>query len=263
MHEPSKPPLRVAVVDRAGLGLEPLLASAGVRVLPKDAEKFADVFLVSITCPYQLEEIARLTALAPHVRAVTIATYENSSLSADALAAGSSAHLAVPIDPSLLASTLQIVAEAPNFGGPPHVAQRRITGSDVDSDPAPITQDAPAPRLCIIDDDSLVREVLGRMCEKLGAHTSGFATRSEAIAADETGEWDLVLCDSRIPSDPLGEPEFLNALQEKNPSAVVALMSGGDRALPPGVHFFEKPLRAVDIRTIVDLAARKAPRYVA
>lgn len=262
MEDTSRAPLRVAIVDEAGFGIDQMLQSADLRLLRTDATEFADVWVVTLACPSHLDAIESIRTGGNGARVVTIASYENGSLGARAIMAGSSAHLAAPLEPGLLATTLRTVACAPAFHSSPVVASRQAEEPAV-ATPEQVATSNRAVRIAIIDDDALVAQVLARMCERLGASAHVFGSRGEALRSDELASFDLLLCDTRIPDDSVTESELFAALERTNPPTVIAVMSGGYRQVDPNVHFFAKPLDVADIQRLVDLAAERTPRYTA
>jgi putative nucleotidyltransferase with HDIG domain len=82
----------------------------------------------------------------------------------------------------------------------------------------------PPSRILVLDDEKQVRDCVGRQLKTCGYDTAVAATAIEALTLMESGSFDLVVCDLRMPVS--GGIEFLQQATTKHTETGVVLMSG-------------------------------------
>jgi CheY-like chemotaxis protein len=108
----------------------------------------------------------------------------------------------------------------------------------------------PDPRILLVDDNTIVRDMLVDLVESLGYHTDAAAGGEEALALFDRGHYGMVLTDLLMPG--MSGWDVLAALRQRDPHVPVVIVTGspvvGDpRASQPGVAVLKKP---VDVTTL-------------
>lgn len=105
----------------------------------------------------------------------------------------------------------------------------------------------------VVDDEEPVGDVLSGMLHELGYETQMFTNAREALAAYRPGRVDAVIVDVRMPG--MDGLEFTRALREKDPRAVVIILTGypsvedAVEAIKMGaLDYLTKPFRIEEIR---------------
>jgi len=145
------------------------------------------------------------------------------------------------------------ITEAPeelweSVGGP----QRHSFGHAVDNRkaaPSEGTDGGGQPlRVMVVDDDELVRAVVGEMLRAAGHHVEVAAGPQDALALFSSGHFDVVLTDESMP-DMLGS-ELAVQIKASRPETAVVLLTGwgsglsGAGELPHGIDMIlGKPVR--------------------
>jgi CheY-like chemotaxis protein len=108
----------------------------------------------------------------------------------------------------------------------------------------------PDPRILLVDDNTIVRDMLVDLVESLGYHTDAAAGGEEALALFDRSHYGMVLTDLLMPG--MSGWDVLAALRQRDPHVPVVIVTGspvvGDpRASQPGVAVLKKP---VDVTTL-------------
>jgi putative nucleotidyltransferase with HDIG domain len=82
----------------------------------------------------------------------------------------------------------------------------------------------PRPRILVLDDEKPIRDCIRCELHLMGYQTAGAASSQEALHVLNSGPFDLVVCDVRMPGS--GGMEFLREAVERHPETGVVLMSG-------------------------------------
>jgi CheY-like chemotaxis protein len=106
----------------------------------------------------------------------------------------------------------------------------------------PVNQD---PRILLVDDNTIVRDMLVDLVGSLGYHTDAAAGGEEALELFDRGHYGMVLTDLLMPG--MSGWEVLAALRQRDPHVPVIIVTGspvvGDpRASQPGVAVLKKPV---------------------
>lgn len=114
--------------------------------------------------------------------------------------------------------------------------------------------------ILVVDDDELLRVVLGRALEEAGHTVSTAAGGLAAIASLESDSYDLVICDVFMPE--MDGFETLRAVKDRAPDLPVVAISA-DRRWPamPSPDFLEMAVAlgaTAGLRKPLDLQALKA-----
>ncbi|MFL9823250.1 response regulator [Rhodoplanes sp. SY1] len=115
--------------------------------------------------------------------------------------------------------------------------------------------------ILVVDDDELLRVVLGRALEEAGHTVSAVAGGRDAVASLGTGRYDLVICDVFMPD--MDGFETLRAVKDRAPDLPVVAISAERRSRPgvPSPDFLEMAVAlgaAAGLRKPLDLKALKA-----
>jgi CheY-like chemotaxis protein len=103
----------------------------------------------------------------------------------------------------------------------------------------------PDPKILLVDDNTIVRDMLVDLVGSLGYHTDAAAGGEEALALFDRGRYGIVLTDLVMPG--MSGWEVLAALRQRDPHIPVVIVTGspvvGDpRAAQPGVAVLKKPV---------------------
>jgi CheY-like chemotaxis protein len=114
-----------------------------------------------------------------------------------------------------------------------------------------MTSSAPGPKILLVDDNAVVRDMLVDLVESLGYAADAASGGAEALALFDRNRYDIVLTDLLMPG--MSGWEVLTAVRERDPRMPVVIITGtpavGDpRASQPGVAVLKKPidLKALD-----------------
>jgi len=105
-------------------------------------------------------------------------------------------------------------------------------------------------RIILVDDNSVVRDMLVDLGGALCYHADGAASGEEALALFDQGHYDVVLTDLLMPG--MIGWDVLEAVRQRDSQIPIIIITGspvvGDpRAVRPGVAVLKKP---VDVRTL-------------
>lgn len=118
-------------------------------------------------------------------------------------------------------------------------------------------------RVLVIDDDTVVRDVLQDVVTSLGYAADIAASGPEGIALFETGRYDVVLTDLRMPG--MTGWEVLAAVRALDPRIPVIIVTGSavhpddDRIAQPGVALVKKPVEADALEEALSRALGRGP----
>lgn len=130
-------------------------------------------------------------------------------------------------------------------------AQKRNLELEAQLQP-PVQEDEGPPRVLIVDDEEVVREVLEQVLTRRGYRFQSANTGEMALSALEQGTWDLVISDKNLPG--MSGLDVLRAVKERAPTTEFILMTGyasmdsAIEALNQGaVAYLEKPFEHVKV----------------
>ena len=142
----------------------------------------------------------------------------------------------------------------------------------IDGEPRPTPvglSDSLGETILLVEDDSQVRAVVGRMLESLDYRvlTAGDGEGALALAKAFDGPIDLLVTDLIMPG--LGGREVAGRLRESNPETAVLYMSGySDEAITrrgvvdPNASFLEKPFATADLaRRVREILAQRSRAF--
>lgn len=111
-------------------------------------------------------------------------------------------------------------------------------------------------RVCIVDDEAGVRELLQLMCESIALEVATFDSAETFLAGGEASQWDLMLLDIDMPG--MNGLELLETLRRRGLSQPVVMISGAQdearvsRARQLGAaNFFGKPFCLAELRQCI------------
>ena len=101
------------------------------------------------------------------------------------------------------------------------------------------------PKVLLVDDNTIVRDMLVDLVGSLGYHTDGAASGQEALALFDRHRYSVVLTDLVMPG--MSGWDVLAALRQRDAHLPVIIVTGspvvGDpRAFQPGVAVLKKPV---------------------
>jgi len=104
---------------------------------------------------------------------------------------------------------------------------------------------SPDPRILLVDDNHVVRDMLVDLVGSLGYRADAAASGVEALALFDRGQYDVVLTDLMMPG--MSGWEVLAALRQRDPQLPIIILTGtpaiGDpRAAQTGVAVLRKPI---------------------
>jgi CheY-like chemotaxis protein len=111
-------------------------------------------------------------------------------------------------------------------------------------------------KILLVDDNTVVRDMLVDLVGSLGYHADAAAGGEEALAMFDRGQYGMVLTDLLMPG--MSGWDVLAALRQRDPHVPVIIVTGspvvGDpRASQPGVAVLKKP---VDVATLDSMIKR-------
>jgi CheY-like chemotaxis protein len=100
-------------------------------------------------------------------------------------------------------------------------------------------------KILLVDDNTVVRDMLVDLVGSLGYHADAAAGGEEALAMFDRGQYGMVLTDLLMPG--MSGWDVLAALRQRDPHVPVVIVTGspvvGDpRASQPGVAVLKKPV---------------------
>jgi CheY-like chemotaxis protein len=120
-----------------------------------------------------------------------------------------------------------------------------------------MTSSAPDPKILLVDDNAVVRDMLVDLVGSLGYVADAASGGAEALALFDRNRYDIVLTDLLMPG--MSGWEVLAAVRQRNPRMPVVIITGtpavGDpRASQPGVAVLKKP---VDVKALDETIREK------
>jgi CheY-like chemotaxis protein len=112
------------------------------------------------------------------------------------------------------------------------------------------------PRLLLVDDNAVVRDMLVELVASLGYRADPAASGQEALDLFDRGAYGMVLTDLIMPG--MSGWDVLTALRQRDPTIPIVIVTGspiiGDpRTYQPGVAVLKKP---VDVKTLDTMIKR-------
>ena len=127
-----------------------------------------------------------------------------------------------------------------------------------------MTSIAPDPKILLVDDNAVVRDMLVDLVGSLGYVADAASGGAEALALFDRNRYDIVLTDLLMPG--MSGWEVLAGVRQRNPRMPVIIITGtpavGDpRASQPGIAVLKKPVdvKALDATIKEKLSQRLAP----
>ena len=110
----------------------------------------------------------------------------------------------------------------------------------------------PLVRVLVVDDEEVIRDVLGTLLTREGYEVTAAATAGEAVALFEAEPYDVVLLDLMLPDRP--GLEVLRDIRQRDPDAVVVIVTayssieGAIEAMRQGAfHYIPKPFQNEEV----------------
>jgi len=118
----------------------------------------------------------------------------------------------------------------------------------------------PYPRIILVDDDAVVRDMLVDLVASLGYSADAAESGEEALAMFDRGQYDFVLTDLLMPG--MTGWDVLEAVRQRDPQMPVIIITGspvvGDvRAAQPGVAVLKKPVDLMLLDTLIKRMLRQ------
>ena len=112
----------------------------------------------------------------------------------------------------------------------------------------------PDPRILLVDDNTIVRDMLVDLVGSLGYHADAAVGGEEALDLFDRGRYGVVLTDLVMPG--MSGWEVLAALRQRDPHIPVVIVTGspvvGDpRAAQPGVAVLKKPVDVTALDSMI------------
>ena len=123
---------------------------------------------------------------------------------------------------------------------------------------------APNPKILLVDDNAVVRDMLVDLVGSLGYAADAASGGAEALALFDQNRYDIVLTDLLMPG--MSGWEVLAAVRQRNPSIPVVIITGtaptvdDPRAAQADVAVLRKP---VDVKALDDTIKEKLARRLA
>jgi CheY-like chemotaxis protein len=110
------------------------------------------------------------------------------------------------------------------------------------------------PRILLVDDNTIVRDMLVDLVGSLGYHADAAVGGKEALDLFDRGRYGVVLTDLVMPG--MSGWEVLAALRQRDPHIPVVIVTGspvvGDpRAAQPGVAILKKPVDVTALDSMI------------
>jgi CheY-like chemotaxis protein len=110
------------------------------------------------------------------------------------------------------------------------------------------------PRILLVDDNTIVRDMLVDLVGSLGYHADAAVGGEEALDLFDRGRYGVVLTDLVMPG--MSGWEVLAALRQRDPHIPVVIVTGspvvGDpRAAQPGVAILKKPVDVTALDSMI------------
>jgi len=126
-----------------------------------------------------------------------------------------------------------------------------------------MTSIAPDPKILLVDDNAVVRDMLVDLVGSLGYVADAASGGTEALALFDRNRYDIVLTDLLMPG--MSGWEVLAAVRQRAPRMPVIIITGtpavGDpRAAQPGVAVLKKP---VDVKALDETIKQKLSQRLA
>ena len=126
-----------------------------------------------------------------------------------------------------------------------------------------MTDSAQDPKILLVDDNAVVRDMLVDLVGSLGYAADAASGGAEALALFDSNHYDIVLTDLLMPE--MSGWEVLAAVRQRDPRMPVIIITGtpavGDpRAAQPGVAVLKKP---VDVKALDDAIKAKLSQRLA
>ncbi len=117
-----------------------------------------------------------------------------------------------------------------------------------------MTRVNPGPRILLVDDNTIVRDMLVDLVGSLGYPADAAASGEEALTLFDRGRYGMVLTDLLMPG--MSGWDVLAALRERDPHVPVIIVTGspvvGDpRAFQPGVAVLKKPVDVTALDSMI------------
>jgi CheY-like chemotaxis protein len=112
----------------------------------------------------------------------------------------------------------------------------------------------PETKILLVDDNTVVRDMLVDLVASFGYRADAAASGDEAIALFDRGQYSLVLTDLLMPG--MNGWDVLAAIRERDPHFPVVIITGspvvGDpRASQPGVALVKKPVDVMGLHATI------------
>ena len=126
-----------------------------------------------------------------------------------------------------------------------------------------MTSSTPGPKILLVDDNAVVRDMLVDLVESLGYAADAAGGGAEALTLFDQNRYDIVLTDLLMPG--MSGWEVLAAIRQRDPRMPVVIITGtpavGDpRASQSGVALLRKP---VDVKALDDTIKEKLSQRLA
>ncbi len=126
-----------------------------------------------------------------------------------------------------------------------------------------MTSIAPDPKILLVDDNAVVRDMLVDLVGSLGYVADAASGGTEALALFDRNRYDIVLTDLLMPG--MSGWELLAAVRQRAPRMPVIIITGtpavGDpRAAQPGVAVLKKP---IDVKALDETIKQKLSQRLA
>jgi len=114
-------------------------------------------------------------------------------------------------------------------------------------------------KILLVDDNTVVRDMLVDLVGSLGYHADAAAGGEEALAMFDRGHYGMVLTDLLMPG--MSGWDVLAALRQRDPHIPVVIVTGspvvGDpRASQPGVAVLKKPVDVAGLDSMIKTMLR-------
>lgn len=116
------------------------------------------------------------------------------------------------------------------------------------------TSPVPGPRILLVDDNAVVRDMLVDLVGSVGYSADAAPSGEEAVLMFDRGQYEVVLTDLLMPG--MTGWDVLEAVRQRDPQIPVIIITGspvvGDRrAAQPGVAVLKKPVDVALLDTMI------------